>query len=138
LADEIWDGDVLWAEAFGDANGPLATDDRTGGRRLCEDAAGWRGGGVEAVLEVEAEAEGTGFFAGVGDGETAEVGDFDLTAVDGEAHGDEGGDERDDQHGECAEDDVKETVDAGESELHGHDQDTGCGGGRSRIMTSRR
>ena len=35
--------------------------------------------------------------------------------MDGEAHGDEGGDERDDEHRECAENDVEETVDSGDS-----------------------
>ena len=115
LADEIGDGDILGAEAFGDADGPLATDDRTGSGGLGEDAAGRRGGGVEAVFEVEAEAEGAGLFAGVGDGEAAEVGDFDFAAVNGETHGDEGRDERDHEHSQCSEDDVEEAVDAGES-----------------------
>jgi len=45
------------------------------------------------AFEGEDEAEGAGFFAGFGDGEVGEVGDFDLVAVDGETHGDEGGDE---------------------------------------------
>ena len=138
LADEVGDGDVLGAETFGDADGPLATDDRTGGGGLGEDAAGGCGGGVEAVFEVEAEAEGAGLFAGVGDGEAGEVGDLDLAAVDGETHGDEGGDERDHEHGQGSEDDVEEAVDAGESQLHGQDQDTGCGGVWSCVLMSRR
>ncbi len=85
--------------------------------RLGEDAAGRRVGGVEAVFEVEAEAEGAGLFAGVGETEAGEVGDFDLAAVDGEAHGDEGGEKRDDEHGQRAEDDIEEAVDAGDLHL---------------------
>jgi hypothetical protein len=34
LADEGGDGDLLWAEAFGDADGPLAADDGVGSREL--------------------------------------------------------------------------------------------------------
>jgi len=124
LADEVGDGDVLRAEAFGDADGPLAADGGTGDGGLGEDEAGWCGGGVEAIFKVEAEAEGAGFFAGFGDGEAGEVGDLDLAAVDGQTHSDEGGDESDHEHGQGSEEDVEETVDAGESQLHGQDQDT--------------
>lgn len=112
LAEEVGDGDLLGAEAFGDADGPLATDCEAGGGGLGEDAAGWGVGGVEAVFEAEDEAEGAGFLAGFGEGEAGEVGDFDFVAVDGEAHGDEGGDERYGEHREGAQNDVEEAVDA--------------------------
>jgi len=64
----------------------------------------------EVVFKVEAKAEGAGLLAGVGDGEAAKVGDRNLATVDGETHGDEGGDEGDHQHGEGAEDDVEDTL----------------------------
>jgi hypothetical protein len=50
--------------------------------------------------------------------------------VDGEAHGDEGGEERDDEHRQGTEDDVEEAVDAAELELHagtGYRVAVGCG-----------
>lgn len=53
--------------------------------------------------------------AGLGEGEASEVGNFDLAAMDGEAHGDERGEKRDDEHGERAENDVEESVDPGDS-----------------------
>ena len=133
LAEDVGDGDLLRAEAFGDADGPLAADGGAGCGRLGEDVAGGRVGGVEAVFEVEAQAEGAGLLAGVSEGEAGEVGDFDLAAVDGEAHGDEGGEERDDQHGQRAENDVEEAVDAGDSHclvrINGEclGVDVGCG-----------
>lgn len=143
LADEIGDGDLLGAEAFGDADGPLAADGGSGGGVLGENAAGRGGGGVEAIFEGEAEAEGGGFAAGVGDGEAAEVGDFSLSTVDGETHGDEGGEERDGEHREGAEGDVEEAVDGAEFYGGGHawtkdtsmaewscDAETGYGGRR--------
>ena len=110
LADEVGDGDLLGAEAFGDADGPLAADLGAGGGGLGEDVAGWSVGGVELVFEVEAEAEGVGFVAGVGDGEAGEVGDYDLAAVDGETHGDEGGGESYREHGEGAEEEIEEAL----------------------------
>ena len=58
--------------------------------------------------------------AGFGEGEAGEVGDLDLATVDGEAHGDEGGDERDDQHRQCAEHKVEDAVDAANPESHLH------------------
>jgi len=114
LAEEIGDGDLLRAEAFGDAHGPLTADGGSSCGRLREDVAGWGVGGVEAIFEVEAEAEGAGLLAGVGEGEVGEVGDLDLAAVDGEAHRDEGGEERDDEHRQGPEDDIEEAVDAGD------------------------
>ena len=92
-----------------------------------EDSAGRRIGGVEAIFEIEDQAEGAGLFAGLGEGETGEVGDFDFAAVDGEAHGDEGGEQSDDDHRQGAEDDVEEAIDG--LSLHRQDQDTGsrCG-----------
>ena len=72
------------AEAFGDANGPLAADRRSGGRILGEDVARCGAGGIEAVLEGEAKPEGAGLFAGFGESEAGEVGNFDLAAVDSE------------------------------------------------------
>jgi len=56
LADEVGDGDLLRAETFGDADGPLAAHGEAGGGGLGEDAAGWGVGGVEAVFEAEDEA----------------------------------------------------------------------------------
>ena len=103
------------AEAFGDANGPLAADRRSGGRILGEDVARCGAGGIEPVLEGEAKPEGAGLFAGFGESEAGEVGNFDLAAVDSETHGDEGGDERDDEHCEGAENDVEEAIDSGDS-----------------------
>jgi len=119
LAGEIGDGDLLGAEAFGDADGPLATDGHAGCGGLGEDAPGRRVGRVEAVFKGEAEAEGAGLLAGVGEREAGEVGDFDLAAVDGETHGDVGGEQRDDSHGERAEEDVEEAIDAADLQLHG-------------------
>ena len=112
LTQQIGDGDLLRTEAFGDANGPLAADGSAGDGGLREDAAGGNVGRVEAILQGEAEAEGAGLFARVGEREAGEVGDFDLAAVNGEAHGDEGGEQRDDEHGKRAEEDVEEAVDA--------------------------
>lgn len=131
LADEVGDVDLLGAEAFGDANGPLAAYGGSGSRVLGEDAAGWGGGGVEAVFEGEAEAEGRGFAAGIGDGKTGEVGDCDLAAVDGETHGNEGGEERDGEHGESAKGDIEEAVDGAEFDGGGHalTKDTWVAGG---------
>lgn len=125
LAEEVGDGDLLCAEAFGDADGPLATDGGAGSGGLREDASGWNVGGEEAIFKGEAEADGARLLAGVGEGEAGEVGNFDLAAVDGEAHGDEGGDERDDEHRQGTEDDVEEAVDAADLQLHRQDQDTG-------------
>jgi len=118
LTEEVGDGDLLRAEAFGNANGPLAADGdaRRGG--LGEDVSGRRVGGVEAIFEREAEAEGAGPLTRVGEGEAGKVGDLDLAAVDGEAHGDERGEERDDEHRQGAEDDVEEAVDAACLQLH--------------------
>ena len=123
LADEVGDGDLLCAEGFGDADGPLATDGYARGWGLGEDVAGGRVGGVEAIFEAEDEAKGAGLFAGFREGEVGEVGDFDLVTVDGETHGDEGRDERDGEHRERTQNDVEEAVDAagdfsGDSELH--------------------
>ena len=61
LAEEVGDGDLLCAEAFGDADGPLAADGDAGRGRLGEDVAGGRVGGVEAVFEVEDAGRGSGF-----------------------------------------------------------------------------
>ena len=124
LAEEVGDGDLLRAEALGDADGPFAADGSARGGRLREDAAGRRVGGVEAVFEIHAKAESAGFGAGVGESEPGEVGDFDFAAVNGEAHGDEGGCQGDDEHRQGAEDDVEEAVDSADGQLHGL-QDTG-------------
>ena len=110
LADEVGDGDLLRAEAFSDADGPLAANLGPGGGGLGEDMAGWGVWGVELVFEVKAEAEGVGFVAGVGDGEAGEVGDYNFSAVDGETHGDEGGGESYHQHGEGAEEEIEEAL----------------------------
>ena len=115
LADNVRNGDLLGAEAFGDTHGPLAADGDAGCGRLGEDVAGGRVGGVEAIFEMEDETAGAGLLAGVGESEASEIGDFDFAAVDGEAHGNEGGEERNDQHRQGAEDDVEEAVDAGDS-----------------------
>ena len=69
LAEDVGDGDLLCAEAFGDAHGPLTADGDAGCGRLGEDVAGGRVGGVETILEVEDQAEGAGLFGGVGEGE---------------------------------------------------------------------
>ena len=61
------------------------------------------------------EAAGAGLSARVGEGEAGKVGDFDFAAVDGEAHGDERGEECDNQHRKRAENDIEEAVDAGDS-----------------------
>ena len=118
LTQQIGDGDLLRTEAFGDANGPLAADRSAGDGVLREDVAGGNVGRVEAILQGEAEAEGAGLFARVGEREAGEVRDFDLAAVNGEAHGDEGGEQRDDEHGKRAEEDVEEAVDAADFQLH--------------------
>jgi hypothetical protein len=114
LAEDVGDGDLLCAEAFGDADGPLAADGDAGCGRLRENVAGRCVGGVEAIFEVEDKAERAGLFAGVGEGEAGEVGDFDFAAMDGEAHGDERGEQRHDKHGQRAENDVEEAVDPGD------------------------
>lgn len=121
LTEEVGDGDLLCAEAFGNADGPLAAHGRAGCGRLGEDAAGGCVGGVEAVFEVEDQTEGAGLLRGVGEGEASEIGNLDLAAVDGEAHGDVGGEKRDDEHRQGSEDDVEKAVDAGD--LHSHSQD---------------
>ena len=112
LADEVGDGDLLAAEALGDADDPFAADGGAWGGRLRDDAAGGDGGGVETILDVETEAEGFGFLRGVGEREAGERWDFDLAAVDGDTHGDVGGEERYSDHGDGAECDVEEAVDA--------------------------
>jgi hypothetical protein len=53
LAEDVGDGDLLCAEAFGDAYGPLAADGDPGCGRLGEDVAGGRVGGVKAIFESE-------------------------------------------------------------------------------------
>ena len=60
LTEEVGDGDLLRAEAFGDADGPLAADGDAGGGGLREDVAGRRVGGVEAVFEIEDAGRGSG------------------------------------------------------------------------------
>jgi len=115
LTQDVGDSDLLCAEAFGDPDDPLAADGDAGESRLGEDMSRRRVGGVEPVFEVEDETVGAGLFAGVSQGEAGEVGNFDLAAMDGEAHGDERREERDDQHGKGAENDVEEAVDPGNS-----------------------
>ncbi len=112
LADGVGDLDLLGAEGLGDADLGVAADGLAGGGGLADEVAGGDGGGVEAVLDGEGEALGVGALLGVGDGEAGEAGDVDLAAVDGEAHGDEGGEERDREHGQRAEGEVEETEDA--------------------------
>ena len=58
LAEEIGDGDLLRAETFGDADGPLAADGDSRSRVLREDVAGRGVGRVETVFKGEAEADG--------------------------------------------------------------------------------
>ena len=65
LNQDVGDGDLLGAEAFGDANSPVAADSDTGCGRLGEDVAGGCVGGVEAIFESEEEAQRAGLFAGV-------------------------------------------------------------------------
>ena len=113
LAEDVGNSDLLRAEAFGDANGPLAADGDAGCGRLGENVARRCVGRVEAIFEVEDKAQGAGLFAGVGEGEAGEVGDFDFAAMDGEAHGDERREERNHEHGQRAENDVEEAVDPG-------------------------
>lgn len=111
LTDQVRDSDLLRAEALGDAHGPFSADGGPRIRGLSENMAGRCRGGVETVFEVEAEAEGAGFLAGFGDGKASEVGNSDLVAVDGEAHREKGGDERYQNHGHGAEEDVEESID---------------------------
>jgi len=118
LTDEVGDGDLLCAEAFGDAHGPLAAHGDAGGWGLRQDVSGRRVGRVEAVFEVEDEAVGAGLLAGFEKGESGEVGNLDLAAVDGEAHGDECGDESHDEHRQGTQDDVEEAVDVAGLQLH--------------------
>jgi hypothetical protein len=56
LTEDVGDGDLLCAEAFGDADDPLAADGDAGERRLGEDVSRRGVGGVEAVFEVKDEA----------------------------------------------------------------------------------
>ena len=119
LPEDAGDGDLLGAEAFCDADGPLAADGGAGSGRLGEDASGRSVGGVEAVFKREAQAEGAGSAAGFGEGEAGERRNLDLVAVNGESHGDEAGDQHHQQHGKRAEEDVEEAVDGGEVEFHG-------------------
>jgi len=114
LAEDVGYCDLLGAEAFGDANRPLATHGDARRGRLGENAARRGVGGVEAIFEMEDEAEGAGLFGGVGEGEASEVGHFDLATMDGEPHGDECGEQRDYQHRQRAENDVEEAVDPGD------------------------
>ena len=75
---------------------------------------------VQPVLDhpVPAQPGGDLLGDGVGDGEAGKVGDFDLAAVNGETHGDEGGGEGDCEHRQGSEDDVEEAVDGTDAELH--------------------
>ena len=114
LAENVGDGDLLCAEAFGDPYGPLTADGDTGCGRLGENVAGRRVGRVEAIFEGEDKAERAGLFAGVREGQAGEVWHLDLSAMDGEAHGDERGEECHDQHGQRTENDVEEAVDSGD------------------------
>ena len=123
MAEEIRDGDLLRTETFGDADSPLAADGGARCGRLREDATGWRVGGVEAVFKIQAETEGAGVVAGFREGEASEVWDFDFAAVNGETHGDEGGEQSDDDHRQGAERGVEDAMDG--LPLHGQEQDTG-------------
>src|SRR5208283_290425 len=98
---------------LGDADGPVAADAGAGCGVLREDAAGGDAGGVEAVLQGEVEAVARGEGGGLGDGEAGELGDLDLATVDGEAHGDERGDERHRDHGERAEHEGEDALHSG-------------------------
>jgi hypothetical protein len=118
LAEDVGDGDLLGAEAFGDADGPGMADGGAGAGRLGEDKTGRRSWRIEAVFEVDAEADGVGLLAGVGDGEASQVRYRDLAAMYGEPHGDESRYESHYKHGQGAEDEVEDT-------LHGLGQDTG-------------
>lgn len=114
LTEDVGDGDLLCAETFGDADDPLPADGDAGERRLGEDVSGRGVGRVKAVFEIEDESEGAGLFAGVGKCEAAEVGNFDLSPMNGETHGDERREERDHHHGKGAKNDVEESVDPGD------------------------
>jgi len=98
---------------------------------LREDSAGRRVGRVEAIFEVEDQAERAGLFAGLRESEAGEVGDFDFAAVDGEAHGDEGGKKSDDDHRQGAEGGVEDAIDG--LSLHGRFRIQGRGVGRVFI-----
>jgi len=91
---------------------------RTRGRGLREDAAGWNGGGVKLVLDVEVDAGLEGGSAGFADGHAGEVGDGDLVAVQGDAQRDGRGEEHHEEHGEDGESEAEEA-------LHGRVQDIG-------------
>ena len=77
----------------------------------------WPGGVLgeeKRFSRVKEKAERAGLFAGVRECHSGEVWHLDLAAMDGEAHGDECGEERDHQHGQRAENDVEEAVDSGD------------------------
>jgi len=118
LAEDVGDGDLLGAQAFGDADGPFAANGDAGAGRLSEDETGRRSWRIEAVFEVHAEADGVGLLAGVRDGEASQVRYGDLAAMDGQPHGDESRYESHYKHGQGAEDEVEDT-------LHWLGQDTG-------------
>ena len=60
---------------------------------------------------------------GFGKGEAREIGDFDFAAVDGETHGNECGEQGDDDHRQGSEGGVEDTKDS--LPFHGQEQDTG-------------
>ena len=114
-AADVGDGHLLGAEAFNGADLPLLPDDDAGCRDLGDDVSGGDGGGVEAADGDEVEAaRGEAVLRVIG-GEGDDGGDFDLGAVDGEAHGGEGEGQGDGEHQEAAEGEV-------EGAGHGWDQ----------------
>src|SRR6185437_7457309 len=67
--------------------------------------------GVIAIVSLEIEAEAGGFTAGLGDGHAFERWDLDLCAVNGEAHGEDGGGEADEDEQHQDEEDAEEVRD---------------------------
>lgn len=85
-SDDVGDFDFLRAEAVGDADVPVATDDGVGSGRLSEDVPGGNLGRVVVVVDLEIEAQAGGLAASLGDGHAAKVRNAHLGAVDGELH----------------------------------------------------
>jgi hypothetical protein len=102
-ADDVGDGDAGRAEAFGEADDPVAANRGSGNRGLRDDVAGGNFGAGVAIGDGGVEAGGRDAVHGFGNGEAAGVGDLDFGAVNGDAHGDERGDERDGEQRERSE-----------------------------------
>ena len=96
--DEVGYGDALRAEAFGEAKMPFAADHASRRGRLAHDVPDGDVHAVDMAIHAEIETEVRGFAGGVSGGEPFEGGNRDFGPMDGEVHGDDGRQHR--QNGE--------------------------------------